>query len=450
MESYLKIFMRDLLEHKDNLNEYVSELYEDESKEDDLNALFGALKKEGLLTCIFADNRAYEVQFTLKGKNLSASELKLSDKEELLMLIESADEIAKLFHHLDGDWALFEQIHDVPKYQGWIQQIIMYLQEIFDRTHDQFIWGTINTCQKRMKGTDDRTHFNEIVGKLKSIEINIDKYYQDEIKEGDGEIMQAYSKTPQIFISHSSSDEAHVALIVKLLKDMGFNQDKVFCSSIPGYGIGLSKDIYDTLLNLFNEHNLYVIFVHSPNYYNSAVGLNEMGAAWVLKSNFCSFLLPGFDYSDMKGVVDSSKIAIKIDGDRRTVQNLINELYNELTEFFSSDRDTSIVWESARDEFIDKMNAIQVVVDLNLTKEAESILREAEKDDRGIVMLSRELSGLTIQAGSTTMNRPGIRREEARMEAAVKELISRGLLTQTGNDIFQITDVGYRIIDKKS
>ena len=45
MESYLKIFMRDLLEHKDNLNEYVSELYEDESKEDDLNALFGALKK---------------------------------------------------------------------------------------------------------------------------------------------------------------------------------------------------------------------------------------------------------------------------------------------------------------------------------------------------------------------------------------------------------------------
>ena len=231
---------------------------------------------------------------------------------------------------------------------------------------------------------------------------------------------------------------------------MGFNQDKVFCSTIPGYGIGLSKDIYDTLLNLFNEHNLYVIFVHSPNYYNSAVGLNEMGAAWVLKSNFCSFLLPGFDYSDMKGVVDSSKIAIKIDGDRRTVQNLINELYNELTEFFSSDRDTSIVWESARDEFIDKMNAIQVVVDLNLTKEAESILREAEKDDRGIVMLSRELSGLTIQAGSTTMNRPGIRREEARMEAAVKELISRGLLTQTGNDIFQITDVGYRIIDKKS
>ena len=103
---------------------------------------------------------------------------------------------------------------------------------------------------------------------------------------------------------------------------MGFTKDSVFCSTIPGYGIGLSKDIYDTLLNLFSEHDLYVIFVHSPNYYGSAVSLNEMGAAWVLKSSFCSILLPGFDYPDMKGVVDASKISIKVDSDRRNVQNL--------------------------------------------------------------------------------------------------------------------------------
>ena len=439
--------MRELLEHKNNLNKYVDELYADDTREDDLNALFGALKKEGLLTCIYADNRAYDVQFTLKGKNLSASSLKLSDKEELLMLIGSIENIEKLFHKLEGDWALFEQIHDVPQYQEWIQQIILYLQEIFDRTHDQFVWGTINSCQRHMNGTDDRKQFNEIAGKLRSIERNIDKYYQNEGQEGGNEIMKTNKKTPMIFISHSSNDEPHVEFIVKLLKEMGFNQDKVFCSTIPGYGIGLSKDIYDTLLNLFNEHDLYVIFVHSPNYYGSAVGLNEMGAAWVLKSSFCSFLLPGFEYSDMKGVVDSSKIAIKIDGDRRTVQNLINELYNDLSEFFSTTRDTSIIWEGARDEFIDKMNAMQVVATSKLSNEADSILKEAEKDDRGIVMMTTDLSGLTVQAGNTPMNQPGIRREEARMESAVKELISRGFLAQTGKDVFQITDSGYIYLD---
>ena len=448
MESYLKRFMRELLEHKNDLNEYVNQLYTDESREDDLNAMFGALKKEGLLSCIYADNRAYEVQLTLKGKNLSASSLKLSDKEELLMLIGSIENIEKLFHKLEGDWALFEQIHDVPQYQEWIQQIILYLQEIFDRTHDQFVWGAINSCQRHMNGTDDRKQFNEIAGKLRSIERNIDKYYQNEGQEGGNDIMQINKKTPMIFISHSSNDEPHVDLIVKLLKEMGFNQDKVFCSTIPGYGIGLSKDIYDTLLNLFNEHDLYVIFVHSPNYYGSAVGLNEMGAAWVLKSSFCSFLLPGFEYSDMKGVVDSSKIAIKIDGDRRTVQNLINELYNDLAEFFSTTRDTSIIWESARDEFIDKMNAIQVITTSKLSNEADSILKEAEKDDRGIVMMTTDLSGLTVQAGNTPMNKPGIRREEARMESAVKELISKGFLAQSGKDVFQITDAGYKYLDR--
>ncbi len=448
METYLKKFMRELVAHKNDLNEYVNQLYADESREDDLNAMLGALKKEGLLSCIYADNRAYEVQFTMKGKNLPASSLKLSDKEELLMLIGSIDDIEKLFHRLEGDWALFEQIHDVPKYQEWIQQVIMYLQEIFDRTHDQFVLGTINSCQKHMNGTDDRKQFNEIAGKLKSIERNIDKYYQNERQEGGNEIMQTNKKTPMIFISHSSNDEPHVELIVKLLKDMGFNQDKVFCSTIPGYGIGLSKDIYDALLNLFNEHDLYVIFVHSPNYYGSAVGLNEMGAAWVLKSSFCSFLLPGFEYSDMKGVVDSSKIAIKIDGDRRTVQNLINELYNDLSEFFSTTRDTSIIWEGARDEFIDKMNAIQVVAASKLSNEADSILNEAEKDDRGIVMMTTDLRGLTVQAGNTPMNKPGIRREEARMESAVKELISRGFLAQTSKDVFQITDAGYKYLDR--
>ena len=37
MEAYLKIFMRQILEHKENLNEYVNKLYEDESQKENLN-----------------------------------------------------------------------------------------------------------------------------------------------------------------------------------------------------------------------------------------------------------------------------------------------------------------------------------------------------------------------------------------------------------------------------
>lgn len=448
METYIKKFMRQLLKHKDSLNEYVDELYSDESRDEDLNDLFSELKKQGFINCMYADNRAYNVQLTIKGKNISASELRLSNKEELLELIGQIGDIEKYFHKMDGQWAMFEQIHDVPEYQEWIQQIIFYLQDIFDKTTDLYIQDTVNLCKRHMNGTDDRKRFIEISGKLKSIEKNIDKYFENSKNEGDESSLKAISKTPMIFISHSSKDEKHVELIVKLLKDMGFTKENVFCSSVPGYGIKLSGDIYDTLLNLFSEHKLYMIFVHSQNYYSSPISLNEMGAAWVLKSDFCSVLLPGFDYSDMKGVVDSSKISIKIDAERKTVQNLLNELYVNLSEFFSVSRDTSIVWEGERDEFIDKMNVIKVVTDSQISKEAEDILNEAEKDIRGEVLISRGLGGKTVQAGKKKMNEEGNRREETRMLSAVKELLSKGYIEQTGEDIYQITDGGYTFLGK--
>ncbi len=447
MEIYLKKFMRRLLDHADDLNKYVDDLYNDKSNEDDLNLLFGALKKEKLINCMYADNRVYKVQLTLKGKNLSAYELKLSDKEEFLDLISQIGDIEKLFHQSNSQRGVYDEIYDVLEYQEWIQQVIFYLHDIFDRKSDQFILETLNLCQRPMNGANDRKIFNEIIGKLKSIEKNIDKYYEEKNQERIKDQVKTIDKTPMIFISHSSKDELHVNLIVKLLKDMGFTQEKVFCSTIPGYGIGLSKDIYETLLRLFDEHDLYVIFVHSPNYYGSAVSLNEMGAAWVLKSSFCSFLLPGFDYSDMKGIVDASKISIKIDSDRRNVQNLLNELYDDLSKFFSKSRDNSIVWETSRDEFIDKMNATKVTSDPQLSENAIDILNEAEKDSRGAVLISKKLEGVTVQAGSSVMNIAGIRREETRMISAVKELIVYGYLEQTGDDIYQITESGYLFLE---
>ena len=149
----------------------------------------------------------------------------------------------------------------------------------------------------------------------------------------------------------------------------------------------------------------------------------------------------------MKGVVDASKISIKIDSDRRSVQNLLNELYSDLAQFFSRTRDTSIVWEGARDEFIDKMNAIKVISDSQLSEEAEKILKAAEKDTRGAVIISKDLEGVTVQAGGDEMNKAGVRREEAKMTSAVKELIIKGLLEQTGADIYQITESGYSFLE---
>lgn len=447
MDAYVKVFLRELLDNKDNLNKYIDSLYLDGHKHGELNEIFGLLKSEGYVSCLFADNRAYNVSLTLKGKHLSDAELRLSDKEELLILIEKIDSIEKLFHKLSGSLGVFDEIHDVPEFQDWLQQVLFYLQSIYDKTHDKFVWDTINACNRRMSGTNDRNVFNEIIGKLRSIGKNIDKYYLVEsIEEG---VTQKMSKTPKIFISHSSKDKQHVELIVQLLRGMGLSQSMIFCSSVPGYDIGLSQDIFQTLLNMFNEHELYMIFVHSNNYYASAVSLNEMGAAWALKTKFCSFLLPGFEFSDMKGVVNSSTISIKMDADRREVQNRLNQLYDEVSSAFGVERNTSVVWENVRDEFIDKVNATQVVNENKLSDMAIKIMVEAEKDERGSVLIAKSFDGIVVQAGSKELNRSGIRREEARMQAAVMELMRNGYLAQSDSkgEVFQLTNAAYEYID---
>ena len=104
------------------------------------------------------------------------------------------------------------------------------------------------------------------------------------------------NKPKKVFISHASNDKSFVQLIVNLLEDIGLSETEIVCSSIPGYGIPLGKDIYDWLSEQFQNCDLHIIFILSDNYYNSVACLNEMGAAWVLKQKYDTVLLPEFDF----------------------------------------------------------------------------------------------------------------------------------------------------------
>lgn len=175
-------------------------------------------------------------------------------------------------------------------------------------------------------------------------------------------------KTPMVFISHSHGDIDFVMALVNLLDDMGFTKDTLFCSSVREYGIPLSGDIFETIRGLFLEHDLYVIFVHSPRFYGSAVSLNEMGAAWVLKTDFCSFLTSDMEYEMMKGVVNNAKLSIKVDEEE--APKLLNDLYKHLTAVFSIKEMDVNKWERMRDQFLQvvrtlKYEAIEDTVEEN-------------------------------------------------------------------------------------
>lgn len=105
-----------------------------------------------------------------------------------------------------------------------------------------------------------------------------------------------YCLDKKIFISHSSKDVRYVEKIIDLIVDMGVREKQIFCSSVPGFGIPMDKDIYDYLAEEFSRTDVHVIFVLSRNYYKSIPCLNEMGAVWALKKEYMTILLPHFDY----------------------------------------------------------------------------------------------------------------------------------------------------------
>lgn len=167
----------------------------------------------------------------------------------------------------------------------------------------------------------------------------------------------------KVFISHSGDDVAFVNELVKLLEFLGVDTpQKLLCSSIIGYQIPTSEDFAEYILKQFYDYNLFVIIVHSHNYYSSPYCLNEMGAAWVLKTGFFSFLVKGFEYNDMEGVINQRAISVKVDVDDAGAR--LNVLKNKLVSLFKPQGVNESRWETLRDEFLEKVNTLQSSTDI--------------------------------------------------------------------------------------
>ena len=283
-------------------------------------------------------------------------------KRELLALIKEIPTIEGKFRIFEPSAGMCipsgEFIYDNPDFIEWKEAVEYELQQIYDRTMDTYIWNIINATgvihKFNGKNYDERKNFNRLKSSLKVIEKNIDKYFPDE-KSIESKITKAMK--PKIFISHSSKDVKYVEPIVELLADIGMTNDNLFCSSIPDYGIPLNQDIYEYLSSLFSENELYVIFVLSSNYYGSPACLNEMGAAWVLKNEYTSILLPKFEHQEIDGAVNPNKIGMKLDDDDELLKKRLGELKNIISEKFGISV-PDMRWEKKRNDFISKIKSL--------------------------------------------------------------------------------------------
>lgn len=177
-----------------------------------------------------------------------------------------------------------------------------------------------------------------------------------DLKQDDAQANKvAIEKTPLLFISHSSDNEDIAAALVEMLRTIGFTNRNLFCSSVPGFDIKEGEDIYECLRSKFEQHNVFVIFLLSKQYYDSPACLNEMGAAWALRSQYSTFVLPGFEIPNIKGAINPRQMAIDL-SDAKRVRGKISQLKDRLIEYFHlPETEDDTIWEEDRNKFIEKI-----------------------------------------------------------------------------------------------
>lgn len=162
----------------------------------------------------------------------------------------------------------------------------------------------------------------------------------------------------RVFISHAYQDRNVVQAFVELLEDIGLGPDEIFYSSLAEYGVAHGENIADAIKREFMDKKIYVVFMLSENYYQSAMCLNEMGAAWVLQRAYSSVLLPGFEYRSIKGAIDAGRIGMKLDGDEMELKSRLIEFRNLIQEGLGLKKLDERIWNRKVEDFLKKIGCI--------------------------------------------------------------------------------------------
>ena len=88
-----------------------------------------------------------------------------------------------------------------------------------------------------------------------------------------------------------------------------------------------------------------------------------MGAAWILKNEYYSILLPNFEFKKIDGAIDPQKIAIKLGDNSYTLKHGLAQLRDIIISTFELDKSSETRWEAYRDRFIEQTSNIDPIVE---------------------------------------------------------------------------------------
>ncbi len=149
---------------------------------------------------------------------------------------------------------------------------------------------------------------------------------------------------PIIFLSHKSDDKKYADALEKFITGLGVKNNQMIYTSHPLHKIPLDSNIYDYLRTRINS-NVFMIFLWSDKYLESPACMNEMGAAWVIQSDYTNIYVPSFSFGNPKYrecAVDTRKMGAVLNGDEHCKASMI-ELKNKIQSIFKLENDEQTV-----------------------------------------------------------------------------------------------------------
>lgn len=141
-------------------------------------------------------------------------------------------------------------------------------------------------------------------------------------KEIGTEEKKMYSK---IFLSHNSYDKKYGDAIRNLLMSLGLRKEQLIYTSHPLHKIPTGNNIFEYLKQNIQK-DILVIFLWSNEYLKSAACLNEMGAAWIIESDYINMYTPDFDFNNSQYhncAVDTRKMGVVLKHDENCKMGMV-------------------------------------------------------------------------------------------------------------------------------
>ncbi|WP_339627968.1 TIR domain-containing protein [uncultured Maribacter sp.] len=202
------------------------------------------------------------------------------------------------------------------------------------------------------------------------------------------------AKKIDIFISHSGKDKQIVDNFIDLILHGALSVpiSKIFCTSTDGTKIKSGTDWRNSILDALQTAKINFLII-SPNYKESEVCMNEMGAGWVTSAEVIPMIIEPINYKTVGVIQEPIQIEKLLDEkslDR--VRDILQEKLNIPTSEIKSDR-----WTAKKKEFVIKTK--NYIKDNEFKKpldrdEFDELIQEKEEFETTLTKLIEEKSEL--------------------------------------------------------